>query len=72
VVSYTTFSPSPVSIGDRLFVSVALVRQVDSLRSYPAPVISRRRALWSADFPRPVWPGRDRPTSLRRFHHTCS
>src|SRR5687767_13943190 len=30
-----------------LFVSVALFRQVD-----PAPDVIRRRALWSADFPR--------------------
>lgn len=51
VVSYTTFSPSPRAYAG-LFVSVALVRQVRSLRRLPAPGAIRRRALWSADFPR--------------------
>ena len=41
---------------------------------FPAPGFPRRRALWSADFPRPRAEARDRdrPASLRRFHHTCS
>ena len=60
------------SWGDRLSVSVALIRQVGSFQSDPAPVISRRRALWSADFPRLVRTSRDRPISLKRFHHTFS
>jgi hypothetical protein len=39
-------------------------------RSLPAPDVIRRHALWSADFPRSCKQNRDRPTSLRRFHHT--
>jgi hypothetical protein len=30
----------------------------------PRPAVSRHRALWSADFPRPGIPGRDHPASL--------
>ena len=46
-----TFTSLPRRVGAQ-FVSVALVRQVDSKRSLPAPGAIRRRALWSADFPR--------------------
>ncbi len=48
-----TPGPSPKGRGEqRQSVSVALIRQVDSKRSLPAPGAIRRRALWSADFPR--------------------
>ena len=67
VVSYTTFSPFPPPCwaGDVCF-----------LWPYPAdcsaPSFPRRRALWSADFPRPFTEvqGRDRPTNLRQVYHT--
>ena len=45
-----------------LFVSVALFRQVRASRRFPAPVAIRRRALWSADFPR----SRQRRTATAR------
>ncbi len=49
VVSYTTFSPSPCGC---LFLwpDPAGNRWVSPA---PAPGVTRRRALWSADFPRP-------------------
>ena len=50
VVSYATFSPSPLAW---LFVSVALSGRFTPLGGFPAPGAIRRRALWSADFPRP-------------------
>jgi len=67
VVSYTTFSPSPLLSdpeGRRewLFVSVARFRQVRAFQRFPAPVAIRRRALWSADFPR----SRQRRTATAR------
>ena len=64
VVSYTTFSPSPLHPEgwQRLFVSVALFRQVRAFRRFLAPVAIRRRALWSADFPR----SRQRRTATAR------
>ncbi len=39
---------------------------------YSAPRFPRRRALWSADFPRSraKTQDRDRPTNLRCVHHT--
>src|SRR5512143_1170506 len=37
----------------RLFVSVALSGRLTPLGGFPAPGAIRRRALWSADFPRP-------------------
>lgn len=51
-----------ITIRGWLSVSVALFRQVD-----PAPDVIRRRALWSADFPRPCEQSRDCPISLRVF-----
>lgn len=63
VVSYTTFSlsprPPPLPMGEGwgegLPVFCGPVRQVGPprMRDRPAPGIIRRRALWSADFPRP-------------------
>ena len=55
VVFYTTFSPSPPLPNGRgwLFVSVALSGRFTSLDGFPTPGAIRRRALWSADFPRP-------------------
>lgn len=35
---------------------------------YPAPGVTRHRALWSADFPQPrAWRGRDHPTDLEHY-----
>src|SRR3954469_1486196 len=67
VVSYTTFSRLP---------KASLLSALYFLWPYPAdysaPRFPRRRALWSADFPRPCTevPDRDRPTGLRWVHHT--
>ena len=47
VVSYTTVSPSP-AVKQAIRLSVALSGES------PRPAVSRRRALWSADFPRPA------------------
>jgi len=56
VVLYTTFSPSPILTSremSRLFVSVALLSgRLAPHGGFPAPGAIRRRALWSADFPR--------------------
>ncbi len=52
VVPYTTFSPLPPLTGQR-FVSVALSGRFTPLGGFPTPGAIRRRALWSADFPRP-------------------
>ncbi len=60
VVSYTTFSPSPKG---------CLFLWPDPI-DYSIPRFPRRRALWSADFPRPRKRDRDHPTNLRRCHHT--
>lgn len=51
----------PVRAG-QLFVSVALFRQVHASRRFPVPGAIRRRALWSADFPR----SRQRRTAIAR------
>ncbi len=62
VVFYTTFSPLPAHPllsqieerrGERRSVSVALSGRFTLLSGFPAPGTLRRRALWSADFPRP-------------------
>ena len=82
VVSYTTFSlllppPHPLSQWERGAgvrerpVSVALVRQVSSSRRVPRPgcyptPCSMECGLSSI----PTTQDRDRPTDLRRFHHT--
>src|SRR6185436_2117646 len=73
VVFYTTFSPSPChpKRDEGLFVSVALVRQVGSLRSVPRPgcyptPCSMECGLSSI----PTTQNRDRPTDLRQLHHT--
>jgi hypothetical protein len=70
VVSYATFSPSPRETA-RLFVSVALFRQVRSSWRLPRPgcyptPCSLECGLSST----PRTQGRDRPTDLRRVHHT--
>ncbi|KPL74243.1 hypothetical protein AC812_13150 [Bellilinea caldifistulae] len=44
VVSYTTFSPLLPETGSGLFLW-------PDPAGYPAPGVTRRRALWSADFP---------------------
>ena len=61
VVSYTTFSPSP------LHEAEAVIFCGPDPAGYPVPGFPRRRALWSADFPRPFAEaqGRDRPASLK-------
>ena len=55
VVSYTTFSPSPPRLlrgeGGCLFLW-PLSGRLAPLGGFPAPGAIRRRALWSADFPR--------------------
>ncbi len=68
-------APSPNTMylgggpGRGLFVSVALIRQVRSSRRFPAPGAIRRRALGSADFPRPRYAG---PRSPNRPEETLS
>ena len=56
VVFYTTFSPSPLSTlagrGGCLFLWPSSGRLAPH-GGFPAPGAIRRRALWSADFPRP-------------------
>lgn len=71
VVSYTTFSlslPTPLGVRGYLF-SVALSGRLALLvEDRPAPGIIRRRALWSADFPRPRIAGprpSDQPEAFR-------
>jgi len=61
VVSYTTISPLPgCTRQSGRFVSVA------HPAGCPAPGVTRHRALWSADFPRPREKrSRDHPTDLR-------
>ena len=50
VVSYTTVSPSPAK---RKTVWLAICLSVALAVGSPRPAVSRRRALWSADFPQP-------------------
>ena len=50
VVSYTTVSPSPAK---RRTVWLAICLSVALAVGSPRPAVSRRRALWSADFPQP-------------------
>ena len=45
--------PNRGRLGGVRFVSVALSGRFTSLDGFPAPGAIRRRALWSADFPRP-------------------
>jgi len=61
VVSYTTFSPSP------LHKAEAVCFCGPDPAGCPVPGFPRRRALWSADFPRlcAYAQGRDRPASLK-------
>ena len=74
VVSYTAFSllPSPFPplprAGEGLGVrATCFCGPVPA--GFPAPGVTRRRAPWSADFPRPCteMQDRDRPASLRLF-----
>ena len=46
------------------------IQQVPWQNQVPAPGITRHRALWSADFPRPRMRGRDHPACLRPVYHT--
>ena len=70
VVSYTAFSSLPVESSS----------QPGGMSLWPDPIgcpnpgVTRLRALWSADFPRPFAgaSGRDRPTGLSRIHNTAS
>ena len=76
VVSYTTFSPFPPPRPSPARGGGCRVGDVCFLWPYPAdcsaPRFPRRRALGSADFPRLFTEvqSRDRPTNLRRIHHT--
>ena len=59
VRSYRAVSPSPAPVRAWQYASL-LHCSVGS----PRLAVSQHRALWSADFPHPGMPGRDRPASL--------
>jgi len=74
VVSYTTFSPLPLPAAPsgRGLGGWGGMSLWPDPAGCPVPGITRRRALWSADFPRP-WKSRAAITrSAWGFHHTMS
>jgi len=70
VVSYTAFSPLP-GLSVQPFGGLFLWPDPTGC---PVPGVTRRRALWSADFPQPCKPGPrspDQPGSFLSYYEIC-